>query len=70
MTTKELSRKQVIISMSNDNKTKFMEFSSSHITNLNRTLKNIKLDILADFVCIDQAGITIITNKVTSFLGL
>ena len=70
MTMKGPSKKHVIIPMSNDNKAKFMESSSSHITNLNRTLKNIKLDILADFVCIDQAGITIITNKVTSFLGL
>ena len=68
--TKELSRKQVIIPMNNDNKAKFMESSSSHITNLNRALKNIKSDILADFVYMDQAGITIITNKVVSFLSL
>jgi len=70
MTMKGLSRKQVIISMSNDNKTKFMESSSSHITNLNRALKIIKLDIIADFVHIDQAGITIVTNKVVSSLDL
>jgi len=56
--------------MSNDNKAKFMESSSSHITNLNRALKIIKLDIMADFVHIDQAGITIVTNKVVSSLDL
>ena len=45
--------KQVIIPMSNENKAKFMESSSAHITNLNRVLKNIKLEVIADFVCID-----------------
>ena len=47
-----------------------MEFSSTHITNLNRALKNIKSEVIADFVHMDQAGITIVTNKVTSSLDL
>jgi len=68
--TKSPSRKQVIIFMSNENKTKFMKSSSAHITNLNRVLKNIKLEVMADFVCMDQAGITIVTNKVASSLNL
>jgi len=38
MTTKGSFRKQVIISMSNDNIIKFMKNSSIHITNLNRNL--------------------------------
>jgi len=50
VTTKELFRRQIIILMSNDNKLKFLTSSNSHITNLNRALKNIKLDIMADFV--------------------
>ena len=51
-------------------KQKFMELSSSHITNLNRALKNIKSEVMEDFIHIDQAGIIIVTNKVTSSLDL
>ena len=43
-------RKQIIVLMSNENKTKFMKESSAHITNLNRALKNIKSKVMADFV--------------------
>jgi len=50
MMIKELSRKQVIIPMSIDNKTKFMKDSSMHIANINRVLKNIKSKAMADFV--------------------
>ena len=39
MTTKGLSRKQVIVSINNDNKTSFMEDSSNHVTSLNRALR-------------------------------
>ena len=70
MMTKRPSRKQVIIPISNENKARFMKSSSKHIANLNRALKNIKLDIIADFVYMDQAGITIITNKVATPLDL
>ena len=41
MTTKGLSRKQVIVPMNNDNKTSFIEDSSNHVINLNRTLKTL-----------------------------
>jgi len=50
MTTKGLSRRQIIVSISNDNSLKFITLSSSYIANLNRALKNIKSDIMADFV--------------------
>jgi len=70
MMTKRPSRKQVIIPISNENKIRFMESSSKHIANLNRALKNIKLNVIADFVYMDQAGITIITNKVATPLNL
>jgi len=56
--------------MSNDNKSKFIMNSSSHITNINRALKNIKLDTKADFVWSEQTGIVITTNKVTAQLDL
>jgi len=70
MTTKGPSRKQVIIPMSIENRNKFMESLSSHITNLNRALKNIKSDVMADFVRSDQTGITIVMNKITALLDL
>jgi len=56
--------------MSNNNKTKFMETSSAHVININRALKNIKSEVIVDFVHMDQTGITIVTNKVTSSLDL
>ena len=68
--TKDPSRKQVIIPMSNKNKNKFMGSLNSHITNLNRVLKNIKLKVMADFVYSDQTGIMIVTNKITLSLDL
>ena len=42
---KSLFRKQVIVTMSNENKSKFMKSSNIYITNLNRALKisNLKL---------------------------
>ena len=49
ITTKGLSRRQVIIPMGNDNISKFMLSFSKHIANINRVLKDIKSDILADF---------------------
>jgi len=63
MTTKSLSRKHVIIPISN-NKMKFMADSSVYITNINKVLKNIKLKVMTNFIHSDQAGITIIINKV------
>ena len=70
MTTKCSSRKHIIISMSNDNVLNFIKSSSSHIAKLNRVFKNIKSEIVANFVQSDQYGIIITTNKVTSILDL
>jgi len=64
MTTKSLSRKQIIVSMSNNNKTKFITSFSIHITNINNALKNIKSDVREDFVRMDQYGIIIMMNKI------
>ena len=64
MTTKSLSRKQVIIPMGNDNNIKFMKNLSIHVTNINRILKNIKFEVLVDFICSGLLEVTIVTNKV------
>jgi len=50
ITTKGLSRKQVIIPIGNDNIDKFMKNSLIHVANLNRNLRNPKPEVLVDFI--------------------
>ena len=52
--------------MNNNNKIKFMEDSCNHVTNVNKTLKGIKLEVTVNFICSDQSGVMIVTNKVVS----
>jgi len=47
---KEPLRKQIIVLINNDNSSKFLSESSTYISNINGTLKNIKSDVKADFV--------------------
>jgi len=70
MTTRDLSWKQIIIPMGKENSDKFMSFASVYVANINRALKNIKLDILADYVQRKSTGIIIVTNKVASPFNL
>jgi len=62
--TKNLLCKQIIISMDNKNISKFIVFSSEHITNLNCTLKNIKSDIFINFIYTNHHSLIVISNKV------
>ena len=66
MTIKDLSRKQIIIPMNDANINNFIRESSTYITNINRALKNIKMDVMVDFVWSYCNGIIIMTNKVVS----
>ena len=50
MTTKGPSRKQVIISMSKDNIDAFMKNSSLHVVNINRQLRNVKSEVLINYI--------------------
>ena len=75
MTTKGPLHKQVIISMSLDNANSFVKESSVHIANINRALKNIwlkniKSDVMADFIQVENNGIIISTNKIANPLVL
>ena len=70
MTTKESSWKQVIVSMNATNANNFMNDSSTHVTNVTRALKNIKLEVMADFIRMEKSGLVITTNKVASNLDL
>ena len=47
-----------------------MESLSLYITNLNKILKSIRLEVIADFVYSDHTEIMIVTNKVTITLDL
>ena len=70
ITTKGLSQKQVIVSISSDNKKNFMDESNTYVLNMNRILKNIKSNVLVDFICTNAAAIMVVTNKVISSLYL
>ena len=65
MTTKGSSRKQIIIPMSGDNVSSFMKNSSLHVANINRLLWNAKTDVLVNYICSGNTGITIVMNKVS-----
>ena len=47
-----------------------MEKSSSHVTNMNSTLKDVKSEIMVDFVQVNFKDIIIVTNKVALILDL
>ena len=70
MTTKDILQKQIIIPMSNDNKSKFIALLSKYIANLNSILKGIKPEVIVYFACINQHGIIITINKMASSLDL
>ena len=65
MTIKGLSRKQVIIPMSGKNNNNFMKNSTTHITNINKYLRNAKSEVLVDYIYSDSLSISIIPNKVS-----
>ena len=70
MTTKGSSQKQVIIPMSNNIAKEFIKELNSHVANINRALKAIKSNTLADFICAEDKGIAVTTNNVVSGLDL
>ena len=70
MITKEPFRKQIIVLIGNNNKAKFIASLGVHITNINSILRNIKSNIIADFVRTNQHNIIIMINKVISTTDL
>ena len=65
ITMKGPSRKHIIISMSSENNMKFMKSSFIHITNMNRSLKNAKSEVLMDFIWSNPLEIMVVTSKVS-----
>ena len=70
ITTKGPLQKQIIVSIGNNNKTKFIALSSFHIANLNKALQNIKSNVIVSYIYPEQNSITIVTNQVVSSLDL
>ena len=70
MTTKGLSRKQVIILMSKDNVDAFIKNSLLHISSINQQFWNAKSETLVDYICAEPLGITMVMNKVAQFSDL
>ena len=66
MTTKGLSHKQVIVPMNSKVVGRFLKDSSMYIININHALRNIKSEIMADFICVKNKDIIISTNNVAS----
>ena len=62
MTTRGLSRKEVIIPMTKSNAKLIMKSAYKHIANINECLKNSNSDIIADFIHLSNNGIIITTN--------
>jgi len=70
MTMKGPLRKQVVVPMNAANIRNLMKDLSSHVFNINRALKNIKLEVIADFIHLENRGVVITTNKVADTLDL
>ena len=66
MITKGLLWKQVIVPMNINSTNNFIKDSSMYVININRSLKNIKLNIIVDFIHMDNKSIVITTNNITS----
>jgi len=70
MTTRGLSRKEVIIPMAKPNTELIVNSAHIHIANINVCLKNSNSDIIADFIHISNNGIIITTNHPANALEL
>ena len=70
MTTKCLLRKQIIIPMNSNNSKRVMVKTNTHISNLNRFLKEVKSKCSVNFICAKNKRLLITTNKVAVILDL
>ena len=70
MTTRGQSRREVIIPMTKFNAELIVNSAHTHISNINKCLKNSKSNIFADFIQVNVNGIIITTNSPASDLDL
>jgi len=52
--------------MSSSNSERVIALLNKYVTNINRLLKKIKLDIMANFIQVNNRGLVIITNKIAA----
>ena len=50
ITTKDLLRKQIIIPIESNNAEKIIAKANTHVSNINKLLKEVKSEILVDFI--------------------
>ena len=70
MITKEPSRKQIIIPIAKSNTELIINSANQQIANINKSLKEFKLDIIADFIHIINNGVIITTDKLANSSNL
>jgi len=56
--------------MSKNNSNIIVSQANIHISNINRLLKDVKSEVSANFICSNNKGVIIITNKVVATLDL
>ena len=66
MTTKKPLHKQIIVLIGSENIKMFITLSNNHVVNINQTLKNIKSNIIIDFICLNHRGLIFMSNKVAA----
>jgi len=66
ITTKDPSRKQIIIPMNTNNSKRVITQTNKHISNINKLLKGVKSNVYSDYIHSDNKGIIITTNKVVA----
>jgi len=64
MTTKCSSHKQIIIPIGTNNVKIILSQAKKHVKNINRLLKSIKSEIVADYTWSNNKDIIVTTNKV------
>ena len=70
MSMKGLSWKQIIVPIGSNNSKRLMAKTNTHVTNINRLLKEVKSTISIDFIHTDNKGILITTNNIASAFDL
>ena len=55
--------------MSSSNSERVMAILNKYVANINRLLKKIKLDIMANFIQVNNRGLVIITNKIAAIFN-
>jgi len=70
ITTKDSSRKQIVIPISTNNSEAIITQANAHIANINKLLKNVKYNVSTNYICSNNKRIVITTNKAVASSNL